>query len=206
MKQIKANTPGQAWKKLLKEVLKYGEQVMDGDTKLLESLNVIITVKNPTKTDSTIEKYADKKMLEWMKNNFLSQNPVDGWGYSYGQRIFNYNGDNQLEQAIKKFKKNIQTKSATLTLSCPPEDKKHSPCVNVIDFKFRNNQLNATVFIRSQDAGKKAYADIISLGTILNGLANEINVNPGDLIIHVSSLHIYEPDLNDLKNKFPDLF
>ncbi len=206
MKQITSNSPGLAWKKLIKEVIKNGNHAKDGNINLLECLNILITIKNPTHTDSVIRKHSEEKMLNWMKNNFLTLEPVENWGYSYGQRILNYQGINQFNEIVKKFKKNIQTKSATVTLSYPPGDMHHSPCVNIIDFKFRNNRLNATVFMRSQDAGKKTYADIICLGIIQKNLAEELQVELGELTIHIASLHIYETDLNDLENKFPEFF
>ena len=206
MKIIKAKSPGIVWKKLIKETLSNGLEIYDDQTKLTEITNVLIQINEPCSTDSILKKNVDIEMLNWMKKNFLSQDPVENWGYSYGQRISNYLGENQIETITKKLKKSLDSKSATITLSLPPEDKKHSPCVNIIDFKYRNNQLNATGFMRSQDVGKKAYADYICLGIILDNLANDINVKVGELIIHVASLHIYEGDLNDLKTKFPDLF
>lgn len=206
MKQINANSAGLGWKKLVKEVLQRGAHAKDGNINLKECLNVFITIKKPTITDSVLKKFAEVDMLEWMKKNFLSLDPVDNWGYSYGQRIFNFQGENQFAEIVKKFKKNIQTKSATITLSFPPGDKQHSPCVNIIDFKYRNNKLNATVFMRSQDAGKKTYADIVCLGTILENLAKELKVDSGELTIHIASLHIYETDLDALQKKFPEFF
>lgn len=206
MKHIKAKTPGIAWKKAVKEVLKSKVVVHDGEIKLIESLNVLITVSQPTKMDAILKKHADIKMIKWMFKNFFSKTPIDNWGYSYCQRITDYMGENQIKQITDKLRNNKETKSATLTLSLPPHDKKHAPCVNIIDFKFRKGQLNATVFIRSQDAGKKIYADIICIGTILENLAIELGLKTGELLIHVVSLHIYSNDLIDLEKKFPDLF
>ena len=100
MKNITANSPGTAWKKMIKEVIHFGSVVFDDGVKLTESLNITIKVKNPTKIDKIVKNHSNKSMIDWMQNNFFSQTPIDNWGYSYGQRIFNFKGENQIELAL----------------------------------------------------------------------------------------------------------
>lgn len=200
MKTLTASTPGQAWKKAVKLVMNEGEVVTDDGEKLNETINVSLEIKEPTKIDQIVKKYGDMKMLEWMRDNFHSDKPIEGWGYCYGQRLKNFEGVNQYERIINKLKKNLETKSATLNFTFPPGDMKHMPCVNILDLKFRDGKLNGVAFMRSQDAGKKLYADIISMGEIIAEIAEEIGQKPGSLLIHISSLHIYHKDLPKLKS------
>lgn len=44
-------------------------------------------------------------MIEWMKNNFFSDKNVLDWGYSYGQRLTNYEGINQIKNVKEKLLK-----------------------------------------------------------------------------------------------------
>jgi len=199
MTAITTTTPGTAWKKAIKIVLDKGEIIQDDGENLYELINVSILIKKPTKIDQIVKDYGDIEMLKWMRNNFHSTEPVENWGYCYGQRLQNFEGINQMEKVIIKLKKNPQTKSATLNFTFPPGDVKHMPCVNILDLKFRNNKLNASVFMRSQDAGKKLYADIISMGEIVKEIAQKVGQTPGELLIHISSLHVYEKDLNKFK-------
>jgi thymidylate synthase len=79
----------------------------------------------------------------------------------------------------------------------PEEDYEgHMPCIISLDFKIRNEQLDITGFFRSQDIGKKIYADILALNAILTEVSEKIKVKSGDVKIFISSAHIYEQDYN----------
>jgi thymidylate synthase len=195
---IAAKTPGEAWKKAALEVFKVGSPIKDGDVNLKELLNIFLSIENPLGTDAIMDRYADAKMIEWMRNNFLSNNPVDSWGYSYGQRFTDFGGINQIQDVIQKLKKNPESKSATITLMNPEGDKHHMPCIVALDFKIRNKQLMLTAFFRSQDVGKKIYADIICLGEIEKEIADSIGVAMGPLNILIVSLHAYEADFEKI--------
>lgn len=199
---IEAINPGEAWKKSVSAVFENGKEIKDGEKKIKELLNVNITIENPRTIDAITKKYGEKKMIQWMKNNFLKLEPVEDWGYSYGQRMQDFQGFNQYENIIKKLQNNLTTKSATISFMYPPDDKKHVPCIVAIDLKIRQKMLIGTAFFRSQDAGKKLYADIICIGEIMNRIAKKINVKTGLLNLHVVSLHIYQEDFPELKKKF----
>ncbi|MDO8579362.1 MAG: thymidylate synthase, partial [bacterium] len=200
MIQINAKTPGEAWRKAAQEVFISGDHIKDGNTNLKELMNVFLSVENPLGNDVIMDRYADPKMIEWMRNNFLSKNPVDSWGYSYGQRFMDFDGINQIQNIIEKLKENPESKSATITLMNPKGDKHHVPCIVALDFKVRNNQLMLTAFFRSQDVGKKIYADIICLGEIEKQVADAVDIAMGPLNILIVSLHAYEADFQKIKD------
>lgn len=199
MKNIIAKTSGIAWLSAVGEVMKNGNLVRDGEQNLKEVLNVMVTISDPLGTDTVLEKYADKKMIKWMKGNFLKMEPVLDWGYSYGQRFFNFGGINQVDNVIAKLKKNPDSKSATIALMDPKGDGHHVPCIVAIDFKIRQNKLMLTAFFRSQDVGKKMYADIISVGEIGKTISEKVGVILGSLNILIVSLHAYEADWENIK-------
>jgi len=184
MKQIIAKTAGLAWQSALKYVSTEGHDIKDGEKDLKEVMNVFLTVESPSGSDPILEKFADQAMIDWMRKNFLSLDPVANWRYSYGQRF-------------------TESKSATITLMDPKGDGGHIPCIVALDFKIRDGKLMTTAFFRSQDVGKKIYADIICLGEIAQKIANEVNAQNGELNILIVSLHLYEEDrdkINQLLN------
>ena len=170
---------------------------MDGEEHLKELTNVLLISSNPSGSDPVIEKFADKNMINFMLGNFLDKKPVLDWGYSYGMRLFDYNGADQLQRVIDKLKKNKESKSATVDLMDPLKDGKHVPCICTIDFKIRDNKIQCSAFFRSQDVGKKIYADIISLGELMKQVSQGAGYAVGTLHIFIASLHIYEKDVND---------
>ncbi len=194
MKHIVAKNTGEAWIKASQEVMLNGLPVKDGEVNLKESLHVFLTIEDQISKDAITEKYADPTMIDWMRRNFFDFEPVLDWGYSYGQRFFNYDGINQIKNVIKKLKKNPESKSATISLMNPDGDKHHMPCIVAIDFKIRDNKLITTAFFRSQDVGKKIYADILCIGEIGQMIASQLDLHLGELHIHIVSLHVYEPD------------
>jgi len=197
---IHEKTAGLVWHRAVQKINNKGRVIFDENKKLKELLNVVIVVDDPTKEDRIIKRHGDKKMIRWMINNFTKNKPIEKWGYSYGQRINNFNGVNQLEEIIQKLRKRPHLKSSTITLMNPNEDDYHTPCICVIDFKIRKDKLLTNAFFRSQDAGKKIYADILSIGLISKNLARKLNVKIGKLTILVASLHFYYEDNDKLRS------
>lgn len=201
MKQIKAKTAGGAWLKACHLVFSQGDEIYDDGIPLKEVLDLFLEIENGTKRDLIIKKYADLKMISWMVNeNFYGTTPVLDWGYCYGMRLRNYNGVNQIKEIITNLKKKPETKAATIVTVKPEQDfKEHMPCIVVLDFKIRKGKLFLTGFFRSQDVGKKMYADILAMGKIQNEVAKKLKVKLGSLKIFISSAHIYETDFDKVR-------
>jgi thymidylate synthase len=60
--------------------------------------------------------------------------------------------------------------------------------------KIRGGVLHVTAFFRSQDVGKKLYADILALGAIQKSIADQAGVRSGPVKLFITSAHIYEAD------------
>lgn len=202
MRNIEAENSGEAWVKACQLVCKEGHKIYDGDTQLKEILNLFISVTDPTKKDKFIEKFGDQEMISWMVNdNFGGHAPVLDWGYCYGMRLHDYEGLDQVAWVVEKLKNNPEAKSATVSLMKPDEDvKSHIPCVVAIDYKIRDNKLQTSAFFRSQDVGKKLYADILAIGSISKKVSKEVGVELGKLNLLVVSAHIYEPDFDKVES------
>lgn len=191
---------GMAWISAIERVLSDGQYVKDGDVSLKEILNLTVSITQPLCDfcdDDILKVYGNKEMISMMENNFFVEDPINGWGYSYAQRIKDFDGINQYAEIVAKLKKNPETKSATIILNKPKDDKKHIPCVNILDFKLRNNTLILNTFFRSQDIAKKMYADAICLSKIAQKVANELDIKNKILNIYVMSAHIYEIDIEN---------
>ncbi len=201
METLSESTAGLAWVTAIKKVLKEGKDVYDDGKKLRELLDLYIIIENPVVEDALVKKYGSQEMIVWMKKNFLEQEPLPQWGYSYGSRIQNFSGTNQLSMCIQKLITKPEAKSITLSFMNPSEDKKHTPCIVCLDMKCRDGVLNGTAFFRSQDVGKKLYADILALGSILQECAQQSQKKLGSLRLFIASAHLYYDDILALKEK-----
>lgn len=199
--QITSPSIGKSWQKLLLNIFDHGNDIYDENKKLKELCDVIIILPNNfCLSDNIFESLYNQEMILFMHNNFFEKKPIEKWGYSYGQRFYDYSGINQIEQIITKIKNNLWTKSATISLAYPPKDRKHVPCIFCLDFKVRNNMLNMTAYFRSQDAGKKYCADVICLREIQQLVSDKTEIDLGQMFLISSSMHIYEDDISLAKH------
>ena len=201
MKMLRVESIGEAWIKSCDIILKEGVNIKDGSEGLKEVMHLIIEITKPDEKDEIIEKHGNKKMIEWMLSNFFQKLTIRELGNakSYRSRLFDYKGKNQIEWVVKKLKRKPESKSATISLLIPNEDESYIPCVSLLDFKIRNNKLVLTTLCRSIDFGSKAFANLIALAKLQKLVAGELGVQKGEMIFHVVSAHIYEKDVERVK-------
>jgi thymidylate synthase len=202
MHKIYSKSAGYAWVDAVRFVMKNGDYVKDGDITLKEVLDLFVEVEDGQLHDEIIDIYADSEMIDWMVNkNFGGHEPVLDWGYCYGMRFYDFNGVDQIAEIVKKLQSNPEAKSATITLMKPEDDfTGHMPCITTLDAKIRNDKLHLTGFFRSQDIGKKFYADILALGSIQKTIADQLCIESGHVKIFISSAHIYETEFDKLEH------
>lgn len=192
MKYISAPTIGYAWAEAYKLVMKDGHAMTDGTKPITEVMNLYISVEDPQASDKVLAALTDPEMIDWMVNkNFGGTEPVLDWGYSYGMRFRNFGGVDQVAAAIEKLKERPGSKSATITLMDPARDfTGHMPCIIALDPKIRDGKLMLTGFFRSQDIGKKFYADMMALAAIQKEIADTVGVEYGSIELLIASAHV----------------
>lgn len=194
--QFRAESIGGAWEELLQATYESDRTVRDDGMELRELVNVLVRVEAPLppiEEDPFLGRHGDEEMIQWMHDNFHSMEPIEGWGYSYGSRFYDFDGVDQIEYVKEKLAATPESKSATVSSMKPPEDAKHVPCICTLDFKVRDGLL-LTAFFRSQDVGKKFAPDLLALYEIFEDVAAHLDVAENALVVHVASAHIYESD------------
>ena len=165
-KVVSGKTAGEAWLKVVKLVYESDGQVTDGSELLNEVLNVVVEVEDAQVIDDTIERFSDRDMISWMKSNFLVQEEIPEFGFSYAQRLRDYQHVDQIKGVIDRIRRNPEAKSATISLLMPGADIRHVPCIPTLDFKQRSGKLHLIAFVRSQDVARKLHADILALARV----------------------------------------
>lgn len=140
---------------------------------------------------------------------------------AYGQRIFAWDGlfdvidntykdeDNnthpefelehiimdQFENAYNKLYYDKYTRQATISLFNPVQDysgeTKDTPCTNIIRFMIRDDKLDMTVFMRSNDIILGTPYDIFNFTMLQEIMAGRLGIDVGTYYHIVDSLHIY---------------
>ncbi|MFX0134619.1 MAG: thymidylate synthase [Candidatus Hodarchaeota archaeon] len=182
------------WKKAKELILNKGSEIFDEDKELFEIIDLFLIINQPETSDQ--EKVIhDKDMKRWMMENFreIKTIPELHDTKSYGWRLYNFHGKDQIEWVINRLKRKRTTKSATI-VTTEPEDENYIPCVSLLDFKIRNGELLLSVTCRSLDFSKKALYNLYSLSDIAHNVAKELKINSIILKVLVISAHIYKKD------------
>lgn len=200
MHYIKADNASQAWIRAAKHIWSEGEIVLDGNERLKETLNLFLEIQNPTERNEDIEKLIPREFVQEVMGLTFKREPDEKWGYSYGERMFDFKGINQVQWVIDRLNQNPTSKSATIGILMPEKDTKaqHMPCMNLLDFKKRDGKLNLVVVFRSHDYGKKALPNFIALGELLKQVSDATDSDVGKLLCHSISAHIYESEFETI--------
>ena len=118
--------------------------------------------------------------------------------YTYGERLQNFRGINQLSNIINKLIISKSTRQAYMTIWDPADVQNDTvPCNIGIHFVVSNHdELSLRVFCRSQDVLRGLVLDTFCFSHMLEQVALETYLKVGDLYHIESNLHIYLKDLD----------
>lgn len=194
---------GNAWIYIANIIINDGRFFETPFNNYYEVTGIFITIEKPFLPDPVIDKYGNPEWIDWMIANFTKHENVKELkkARSYAQRLYQY-GDtkNQIEWIINKLNNNRFARSATITTFEPLTDTNYIPCVSILDFNITDDFLDIYVYCRSLDFGKKAYANLICLADIQEKVAKQTNSKIGQLHLIAKSVHIYDTDIEKLKN------
>lgn len=127
--------------------------------------------------------------------------PLAGIRFAYGD----------LNDVIKQLAVSPQTRQAYLPVWFPEDTgavhKERVPCTLGYHFLVRRNKLNTTYFIRSCDFVRHFDDDVYMAGRLLQWVVQQlmrlrVEVEVGNLTMHICSLHIFKGDVPKLKKEF----
>jgi thymidylate synthase len=207
---IEADTIGEGWVKLVRTIMDENVEVLDERRSLTKELrNTITHIRHPVTTDyfSQItqgkisvpdDQYWTGEKLETYTKQFLSpENP--GFVYTYGNRLRDYFWIDQIQYAIDRLKNCEQSRRATTTTWDPQWDNWNDevPCMILVDFKIRGNQLNITGVWRSHDIYGAWLPNAVGLTRLGEYVAKKVGVKMGSITIQSISAHIYENNFEE---------
>jgi thymidylate synthase len=209
---ISEETAMEVWKKALTYILEEGEDFIDQNNRMSkQALNLTMEIKRPDiKITEPIELLNSFKTWKYPKldeiaNIMLSSKLSLDYAYSYGPRLFNYQGvKNQIDDyIIPLLRKNPNTRRAIAVLWDPSSDtdmiKSEVPGLIYLDFKIVNNKLNMTGTIRSNDIFFGWPANIYQLFVMQNYVRKKLDVDIGSLTVFSVSAHIFKEEFEIIK-------
>ncbi len=196
---VQAKTIGECWKASVKTVLEHGQTHIDEDCELLEIIGLSVKVEHPNSRDTYIEAHCDRDVLERTKHKFRQGVEMPDKPFTYGQRIYDFDGVNQFEWLVERISRKPETKSATICLLRPGDPSTNIPCLTALDAKIRGGLVNLQFFFRSQNIFGRQYANLVALAEFQEELAHRLDFEVGIMQGYVASAHIYEFDRNEAK-------
>lgn len=190
---VKRPSIGEAWLESVSLIMLEGKLRETGESTLKEILNLQVVITDPSPEDIIIRKYGDRETIDFMMDNFFKKAPVEDWGYSYGTRIFGENGLDLLKKHLTERKDSTR---AVFTLLSPVLDTAHTPCLTQVQAIIRERKLVLTCIFRSQDFGKKHYADALALTKLGRELMVEFGIDKLELVMYIANAHILEDDFD----------
>jgi thymidylate synthase len=110
---------------------------------------------------------------------------------AYGLRT-----QDQYGPIIERLKNDPDSRQAVVTIWNPELDllpsKRDYPCTILHQFRIRDNKLNMSVYMRSNDVWLGAAYDFFQFTRVQIAMASVLGIEPGRYVHHVGSLHIYE--------------
>jgi thymidylate synthase len=102
----------------------------------------------------------------------------------------------QYEVVVDRLKNDPDTRQAVVTIWDPKFDtlpeKRDYPCTVLHQFRIRDNRLNMSIYMRSNDVWLGSAYDFFQFTRVQLAIASVLGIEPGTYNHHVGSLHIYE--------------
>jgi len=119
------------------------------------------------------------------------------WHYTYHERLFNYQGLDQISALIEKLKKAPFTRRAQAITWIPSKDLRADspPCIQRLWFRVIKNKLVLHVHMRSNDGLKASFMNMYAMTELQKRVANLVGVPVGSYVHIADSFHVYERDL-----------
>ena len=202
---IESKNIASAWEISINHLIKDGEWVpAERGNRTKELRNVLFCIKSPNSMPQISDKYMFSKdfLTEYSDNYFLSEKINN----SVAERI-NRLGDiklNQIDKVIEILSGHYYSRRAVVSPWIQNEDlfSNHPPCVVLLQFQNRNNLLEITAVLRSNDAWMAALPDLIAIHKVQTIVASRLKVGIGNLHMLSNSYHIYEMDILKAMNIF----
>jgi thymidylate synthase len=201
---VETQTLGAAWLEVARRIVEDGDAASWGGAPTRELAHLTVAVAEPDPEDALIAELGDADWLAWMHANFFDFAAVRELGNadSYATRLFDYEhtGKDQLAWVVQRLRDDPECRDATITTFQPHTDTTYIPCVSLLDFWRRGDAIELVVYAHGLDFGKKAYGNLVELAALQRRVADELELSPGSIVLHVKTAHVYEPELELMRS------
>ncbi|HRY60413.1 MAG TPA: thymidylate synthase [Patescibacteria group bacterium] len=199
---VRGNTVRECWIKIVRLIRYYGfvKESQHGDPqKELVGFTTVITGEDPDNIDWFSEFTRTTEELLKYYPQVLTPDPIEGVHYTYGQRLRDHDGIDQIESMIDQLKGAIYSRRAVACTWRVAEDhnNSNSPCLDLVQALVQGKKLYLTAYFRSNDMYRAWPENAFALRKLQKMIADGVECELGDLVIISNSSHIYKQNWND---------
>lgn len=202
--RVHGQTAAQTWLKILTNIMRYGRNKTTRYTQeneLKELLNVMAVVYNEDPEKPYLPSFfpfKEKDLLTYYPQ-VLSAKQIPGIAYTYGQRLRDHDGVDQIQNIIdliknRPFSKKMVAFTAKIKEDWSVVNKGDTPCLTQILCSIEDNKLFMTTHFRSQDMVHGWPRNVFSLRKLQKLISDESGVPMGSFVMITHSAHIYSDD------------
>lgn len=203
--RIEDDKVAKVWLKVLDRILKFGYVKMSAyGEKQRELIDIVTVVNGDDPDDPYIPSY-----LYFNKDDLLNYYPqmmtdgiFEGVEYTYGSRLRNHDGVNQIEAMIKELEKeNFSRRAIAFTWNVEKDcGNSKAPCLDLVQALVQDDVLYLTAYFRSNDMYRAWPQNAYGLLKIQKEIASRTGLRVGKMAIVSCSAHIYERDFLEAEN------
>jgi len=191
-------TCGQAWVALMRHVTGAAEPADDDRGPVLEGPPVLFEMTGLGWDDPLISRFGQVSAAGLYARKFTSTRVCAPFKYSYGARLREFGGVDQLAWAGRLLTERPWSKSGWISLTGPGERPDAVPCLTGLAFRARRQALHMSAVFRSQNA-YTCYLNYLPLRDVQAEVAAGLGLGCGPMRVFVDVPHVYLADVGQVR-------
>jgi len=189
-------TVSDAHQMIVKRIVEYGLPLLteDGEATLELPYPLCVHIDSPLRVPRILPTVGiGPQMMREYSQQMRTVAEDTTFSYTYGNRLLDYNGIDQLQSVINRLNCTPTSRRAIMHTWMVPVDIKaeHVPCMQIVQFLRRNDKINCVAVFRSNDMLMAWGANAYALADMLKVVADGVNCEVGYLETYSISAHIY---------------
>ncbi len=202
--RVESPTVAQAWLKVIRTVMAYGRPKSTRYTntnQLKEILNLTAVVTAEDPEDVYFPEYLPfpRGELDGYYDQVLTPKEIQGLAYTYGQRLRNHHGVDQIQEMIDLAKarpdsKKLYASTWDVPVDSPAAMAGDTPCLTQVLGSVQEDRFYLTAHFRSQDMYHGWPRNMFAMRRLQKLIADGIGLPLGAVTMITHSAHIYADD------------
>src|SRR5680860_305944 len=195
--KIRGRYVGEVWLEILENILKFGRlnpTWYGGNVKELYNIAAVVTGENADEPKMFPQMQINKTDIENYCAHIMTGEKGDEV-YTYGERLWDYKGINQVEDVIIPYLKKYPTDRAALAMMFDlTNDHKaeRAPCMTQVQVTTLGDEVNMTAYFRSHAVFSGWALNAFGLRKVQKYIADQLSKKVGTLTIFSNCAHIYD--------------